>query len=163
VISSPVSPSLIVTSSSAAHTRAFARALAEVAEAGDRVELVGDLGAGKTEFTKGFASGLGVRDVVNSPSFTLIAEYRGRLPLFHVDLYRLAGVNDAFGAGFLDERMRAGVTVVEWADRVGGAFDTDAVELRLTVLPDDVRRIEVRIASDAYTRYVNAARSWQPG
>jgi len=82
---------LIVTTRSEDETRAFGAHLAVVARPGDRIALVGPLGAGKTQFAKGFAAGLGVREVVNSPSFTLMAEYIGRLPLFHQDLYRLAG------------------------------------------------------------------------
>jgi tRNA threonylcarbamoyladenosine biosynthesis protein TsaE len=160
VISQAV-PRLAVTSSSAEQTRALARTLAVVAQRGDRIELVGELGAGKTEFAKGFAAGLGVSEVVNSPSFTIIAEYPGRLPLFHLDLYRLGGAEEAMGAGFLDERRLDGVTLVEWADRLSGVFDSDALELRFTVLPDDSRRIDVHTDSERYARYVDAAVGWR--
>ena len=77
--------------SSTAATRALGAALAAVARPGDRIALLGPLGAGKTQLAKGFGAGLGVTDEVTSPSFTLMAEYAGRLPLFHLDLYRLAG------------------------------------------------------------------------
>ena len=82
------------TSDDAATTRALGARLAAAARPGDLVCLRGDLGAGKTQFAKGFGAGLGVTDTINSPSFVLMAEYAGRLPLFHVDLYRLA---DAVG------------------------------------------------------------------
>ena len=82
---------LTIRTSSAAATRSFAAWLAAVAVPGDRIALLGPLGAGKTQFAKGFAAGLGITDTVTSPSFTLMAEYHGRLPLFHQDLYRLAG------------------------------------------------------------------------
>ena len=82
---------LDIRTTAAAATRALAAWLAGVAEAGDRIALMGPLGAGKTQFAKGFAAGLGVTEAVTSPSFTLMAEYRGRLPLFHQDLYRLVG------------------------------------------------------------------------
>ena len=85
---------------------------------GDRLALVGPLGAGKTQLAKGFAVGLGITEVVNSPSFTLMAEYEGRLPLFHQDLYRLAGIGEALAGGLLDERQDDGVTLSEWADRL---------------------------------------------
>ncbi len=86
--------SLRLSTASADETRRLAAALALVAEPGDRLALVGPLGAGKTQFAKGFAVGLGIDDVVNSPSFTLMAEYDGRLTLFHQDLYRLAGADE---------------------------------------------------------------------
>ena len=78
------------------------------ARAGDLVCLWGDLGAGKTQLAKAFGAGLGVTDTINSPSFILMAEYAGRLPLFHVDLYRLADAADALAGGLLDERRSAG-------------------------------------------------------
>ena len=72
-------------------TRALAARLAAVARPGDLICLWGELGAGKTQFAKGFGAGLGVSDTINSPTFVLMTEYPGRLPLFHIDLYRLAG------------------------------------------------------------------------
>src|SRR3954463_15626240 len=97
---------------SAAETRSFAAHLAAVARPGDRIALLGPLGAGKTQFAKGFAVGLGISDVVNSPSFTLMAEYDGRLRLFHQDLYRLNGAEDIFGGGLVDDRQEDGVTLI---------------------------------------------------
>jgi tRNA threonylcarbamoyladenosine biosynthesis protein TsaE len=158
VISQATSNRVAVTTRSAAQTRALATSLAGAGSPGDRIELLGELGAGKTEFAKGFARGLDVKDVVNSPSFTLMAEYRGRLPLFHLDLYRLAGAEEAVGAGFLDERRREGVTIIEWADRVAGTLDSDALTVRFTVLPDDARRLELHDASGRYERYLEIAR-----
>jgi len=90
----PGAPAATVTTRSEDETRGLAAALAAVAQPGDRIALIGPLGAGKTQFAKGFARGLGVGEVVNSPSFTLMAEYAGRLPLFHQDLYRLAGADE---------------------------------------------------------------------
>ena len=119
----------VVETRSAEETRDFAGALAGAARAGDRVALLGPLGAGKTQFAKGFAQGLGVRDVVNSPSFTLMTEYAGRLPLFHQDLYRLAGAEEAIQGGLVDERQLEGVTLTEWAERLPEEIDPG----RLTV------------------------------
>jgi tRNA threonylcarbamoyladenosine biosynthesis protein TsaE len=145
---------------SAEQTRALAAALAAVALAGDRLALVGPLGAGKTQFAKGFAVGLGIDAVVNSPSFTLMAEYAGRLPLFHQDLYRLAGADEALAGGLLDERQAAGVTLTEWAERLPVALDPDRFTVRFVVLDEDHRRIALLPGSGAHARYLEAAREW---
>ena len=152
-----VSTALNIATDSPASTRALAAALGRVAAAGDRVNLRGDLGAGKTEFTKGFAVGLGVDSVVNSPSFTLMAEYRGRLPLFHLDLYRLEGPEDVLAAGLLDERQAAGVTVIEWAERLGERAGDADVDVLITAAGDDARLVMLRGAG---ARYLAAARRW---
>jgi tRNA threonylcarbamoyladenosine biosynthesis protein TsaE len=100
-------------------TSSLGRKLAATLQAGDVVLLYGDLGAGKTAFTKGLAEGLGVsRDEVSSPTFTLIQEYRGgRLPLFHVDLYRLNDPREIEDLG-LDEIAADGVIAIEWAEKL---------------------------------------------
>ena len=146
---------------SAAETRALAAALARVAAPGDRIALVGPLGAGKTQFAKGFAAGLGVRDVVNSPSFTLMAEYAGRLPLFHQDLYRLTGAEEALAGGLIDERQLDGVTLTEWAERLPAEIDPGRLTVRIDVLGDDERRITLEVATSDQLRYTEAAREWR--
>jgi tRNA threonylcarbamoyladenosine biosynthesis protein TsaE len=94
-------------------TSQFAERLGRLLQPGDVIALEGDLGAGKTTFTKGLAKGLDVKKIVNSPTFTIIKEYRGRLPLYHMDVYRVA---DAFEDLGFDEYFEGeGVTVVEWA------------------------------------------------
>lgn len=141
-------------------TRALAASLAQVARAGDRLALIGPLGAGKTQFAKGFALGLGVREVVNSPSFTLMAEYDGRLPMFHQDLYRLAGAEEAIHGGLLDERQADGVTLTEWAERLPAEVDPERVTVRIELLGGDERRITITAADDEQLRYVVAAAEW---
>src|SRR3954465_9767868 len=103
-------------------TTVLGRALAGPARPGDVVCLWGDLGAGKTHLAKAFGAGLGVTETIVSPSFILMAEYAGRLPLFHLDPYRLADASDALGGGLLDDRQRAGVTLIEWPERLAGAL-----------------------------------------
>jgi tRNA threonylcarbamoyladenosine biosynthesis protein TsaE len=98
--------------------------------AGDVVALVGDLGAGKTTLTQGIALGLGIRDAVTSPTYTLVQEYKGRTQLFHIDPYRLNGPEDLSDIGFDEYLERGGVMVVEWADRVEDLLP----EERLTIL-----------------------------
>jgi tRNA threonylcarbamoyladenosine biosynthesis protein TsaE len=150
-----------VRTSSAAQTRALGTALARVARAGDRIALIGPLGAGKTQLVKGFAAGLGIGDEVTSPSFILMAEYAGRLPLFHVDLFRLAGTEEALEGGVLDEREEAGVTITEWADRLDARLDPDRLEIRLVAGPDDDRELVLGAPGRSrYARYLAVAAAW---
>jgi tRNA threonylcarbamoyladenosine biosynthesis protein TsaE len=151
----------VVSTHSAGETRDFATALAAVAEPGDRLALVGPLGAGKTQFAKGFAAGLGVTEIVNSPSFTLMAEYDGRLHLFHQDLYRLRGAEEAMAGGLVDERQLDGVTLSEWAERLPAELDPERVTVAFEVLGDDERRITVTVSHAGQQRYVDAAAGWE--
>ena len=153
---------VVVRTGSAAATRALAARLAEVAEPGDRLALLGPLGAGKTEFAKGFAAGLGVTETVNSPSFTLMAEYAGRLALYHLDLYRLSGAAEAIDGGLLDEREAEGVTLIEWADRLGAEVDPGRLEVRIAVEDDETRTIEIRAGSARQERFLDAAAAGAP-
>jgi tRNA threonylcarbamoyladenosine biosynthesis protein TsaE len=146
------------TSRSAAETRELGARLAGVAHPGDRIGLVGDLGAGKTEFARGFARGLGVRAVVSSPSFTLMQEYAGRLPLFHIDVYRLAGSEDALAGGLLDERQDEGVSLIEWADRLDGPLAVLDATVRIDAASDETRWIRVEAPDASGSRFVEAAR-----
>ena len=120
----------VVTTRDAAETRALAARLAAAARPGDLLCLIGDLGAGKTQFAKGFAPGLGITDTVSSPTFVLMTEYEGRLPLFHLDLYRIDDAADALAGGLLDERQLEGVALVEWAERLGEALPVGAAGRR---------------------------------
>lgn len=146
------------TSRSPAETRELGARLASVARPGDRIGLIGDLGAGKTEFARGFAHGLGVFAVVSSPSFTLMQEYAGRLPLFHIDVYRLAGSEDAFAGGLLDERQEEGVSLIEWADRLDGPLAVLDATVRLHATSGETRQIRVDVRNASGSRFVRAAR-----
>jgi len=145
-----------VASRSAASTQRLAAGLAGIACSGDLIALIGELGAGKTQFAKGFAAGLGIDATVNSPSFVLMAEYAGRLPLYHVDLYRLAGAEEALGGGLLDGRQADGVTLVEWADRFGLALPARRLDVRIEGSGDDSRMITFVALDPAYRRYLAA-------
>ena len=152
---------LRISTDSTQDTRALAAALAPSARAGDRLALVGPLGAGKTQFAKGFAVGLGIDDVVNSPSFTLMAEYDGRLTLFHQDLYRLEGAAEVLAGGLLDERQDDGVTLSEWADRLDEDLDPARLTVAIAPTGPETRDIEIRGHGEVAQRYIEAARSWR--
>ena len=107
------------------------------------VALYGDLGAGKTAFIRGLALGLGVTMSVSSPTFTIVNEYPGSVPLFHFDMYRLENENELFDIGWDDYIARAGVCAVEWSEKVSGAFPPDAVTVRLANLGGNTRKIEI--------------------
>jgi tRNA threonylcarbamoyladenosine biosynthesis protein TsaE len=108
---------VMLMSASVERTHALGRALGELAQAGDVVLLEGELGAGKTAFTQGIGLGLGVTATINSPTFTILKEYEGRLTLYHFDLYRLDEPDELYELGFEDYFRGNGVCVVEWAER----------------------------------------------
>lgn len=107
----------------------FAERIAWLLQAGDVITLEGDLGAGKTTFTKGIAKGLGITKTVNSPTFTIIKEYQGKLPLYHMDVYRLKDSDEDLG---FDEYFEGeGVTVVEWAHLIEEQLPVDYLQINL--------------------------------
>ena len=115
-------------------TEAVGARLAEQLGPGAVVAFTGDLGAGKTAFTRGLARGLGVTDRVTSPTFTIVNEYLGgRLPLFHFDMYRLASSDELFDIGWEDYLARGGVCAVEWSENVADALEPGAIRV-------DIRR-----------------------
>ena len=156
-MSTVIEPSLDVVTRSPEATRELAARLASVAAPGDVICLWGDLGAGKTVFAKGFGAGLGVRDTILSPSFVLMGEYAGRLPLFHIDLYRLGSATEAFDGGLLDDRQAAGVVLIEWPDRLADEVPADRLDVRIDGGGDEPRAIAVVAHGAAHQRYVAAA------
>jgi len=147
---------VIVETHDPAGTRALGARLAAVARPGDVLAVTGDLGAGKTELAKGFGHGLGVTDTVSSPSFVLMAEHAGRLPFFHLDLYRLDGPEAAVAAGLLDEREEEGVTLIEWAERLGREIAPGRLEILIEPLDGDRRRLRLHATDATHRRYLEA-------
>jgi tRNA threonylcarbamoyladenosine biosynthesis protein TsaE len=145
-----------IVSSSPADTSALGRSLASVARPGDLLCLWGDLGAGKTHLAKAFGAGLGVTATITSPSFVLMSEYEGRIPLFHVDLYRLADATEAIAGGLLDDRWSSGVTLIEWPDRMGGALPLERLDVTIGGAGDEPRDIEVTAHGDRHVAYLDA-------
>lgn len=118
-------------------TEALGARLAVKLEPGAVIAFTGDLGAGKTAFTRGLARGLGIPDRVTSPTFTIVNEYEGgRLPLFHFDMYRLEDAGDLFDIGWEDYLDRGGVCAVEWSERVEEALPEDAVTVSFARCPE---------------------------
>jgi tRNA threonylcarbamoyladenosine biosynthesis protein TsaE len=130
---------------------------------GDVVALVGDLGAGKTQLARGVCRGAGVPDAeVASPTFAVVATYRGRIPVHHADLYRLADEEELFATGFHDLVGGEGAVLVEWADRIPGALPLERLEVRLAhdQADESVRHI-VMIGTGA--RHAELARALEKG
>ena len=132
-------------SNSAQETEALGERLAARLRPGDVIAYTGDLGAGKTAFTRGLARGLGVIDRVTSPTFTIVNEYEGgRLPLFHFDLYRMDSPEELFDIGWEDYLARGGVCAVEWSGNIEEALESDAIRVEIRRGDsDEQRRIEI--------------------
>ena len=138
----------IFTSGSPAATLRFGRQLGEKMVAGSVIALVGELGCGKTLFTRGLCAGLGVPESeVNSPTFAFVNEYRGRLPVFHVDLYRIDDIESGFEIGMLEylTRAEAGVIVMEWAEKALALLPEDYLRVQFEVLSAKSRRLELEV------------------
>ena len=128
---------------SPAETETVAQRLGEKLRPGTVLAYMGDLGAGKTAFTRGLARGLGATDMVTSPTYTIVNEYlSGRLPLFHFDMYRLSSSDDLWDIGWEDYLERAGVCAVEWSENVADAME-DVITVRIEKLGEDTRRITI--------------------
>ena len=134
-------------------TRRLGAKLGKLAQAGQVIALLGDLGAGKTRLAQGFGAGLGVPadEVINSPTFTLINEYQGRLPFYHVDLYRLSEAVEAETLGLDDYFYGDGVTMIEWANRLGNNLPPERLEIEFHHLDETKRRIIIRAYGPEHT------------
>ena len=129
-------------SNSVAETEELGAQLAARLRPGDVVAYTGDLGAGKTAFTRGIARGLGIPERVTSPTFTIVNEYEGgRLPLFHFDLYRLGDPEELFDSGWEDYLARGGVCAVEWSENVAGALEDEPIRVDIRRGAHDGQRV----------------------
>ena len=124
-------------------TEAIGAALSKILTPGSVIAYRGDLGAGKTAFTRGLARGLGVGDPVTSPTYTIVNEYLGgRMPLFHFDMYRLHSADDLWDIGWEDYLERGGICAVEWSENVRDALE-DPITVTIEKLGEDTRRITI--------------------
>ena len=136
---------MTVITKSPEQTELLGKKLAELLRPGDVIAYYGDLGAGKTAFTRGLAAGLGIREAVTSPTYTIVNEYlSGRMPLFHFDMYRLSSSEELFDIGWEDYLARGGVCAVEWSENVADAL-TDAISITIEKNPAqlDWRKITI--------------------
>ena len=133
----------MIVTGSAAETRALGERMADRLQAGDVILLQGDLGAGKSELARGIARGLGVRETVTSPSFTILNVYEsGRIPLYHFDWYRLESAEELYELG-MDEYLGGdGIALVEWPERCPEAVPEQCLKIRIDMEGETVRRIE---------------------
>ena len=135
---------LLFTSNSPDDTLAIARALGAALRPGDVVGLTGDLGAGKTLFCKGVGEALGIPpDRILSPTFTIVTEHAGPVPLTHIDVYRLAGAREADEIGMRELLSGDGVCLVEWAEKITELLPTDCIQVTFTISGVDRREIAV--------------------
>jgi len=144
-----------IVSGSVERTRSVGSALGKLAEAGDVILLVGPLGAGKTCLTQGVARGLGVIESVVSPTFVLLREYRGRLPLFHLDFYRLDSVDEISSLGLEDYLFGDGVCVVEWAEKGLAALPREHLLIEIERAEASRRRLRLRPSGARYEEMIS--------
>ena len=137
-----------VETNSAEETFGLGERLGGVLRAGDVVALFGDLGAGKTTLTKGIARGLNLSADIHSPTFTLIHEHPGEIPLYHVDLYRLSGENEVETLGIEEYLCRDGVTVIEWADKMRSLLPAERLDIELKMKGDTQRELRFETESE---------------
>lgn len=146
--------SVVLKSHSAAETRRIGASLGRYVEAGDVLLLCGDLGAGKTCLTQGIAKGLGIDGYVRSPTFVLVSIHQGRLPLYHVDIYRLDHVVEVFDLGMEEYLAGDGVSVIEWADKALEAFPESCLRVTLDYEGENERLLRLEPQGERYERLV---------
>ena len=133
---------MVYRTDSAEQTEALGQKLGATLTPGSVVAFRGGLGMGKTAFTRGLARGLGCMGRVTSPTFTIVNEYRGKIPLFHFDMYRLSSSDALFDIGWEDYLDRGGVCAVEWSENVAEAME-DAISVTIEKLGENTRRITI--------------------
>jgi tRNA threonylcarbamoyladenosine biosynthesis protein TsaE len=136
-------------SASLSETITAGQELGSLLENGDVVALTGPLGAGKTCFVKGIAGGLNIADnEISSPSFVLLKEYRGSMPLFHFDLYRMNDISELYNIGWDDYFMRDGVVVVEWGEKAGELLPETGIRIMIDIISERERTIKITFGSN---------------
>ncbi len=145
---------LEVTSNSPQETQRYGQRLGELAEPGDIYLLVGNLGSGKTCLTQGIALGLDIQDYILSPTFVLIRELQGRLPLYHIDLYRMESMEEVMELGLENYLNGQGVSVVEWAEKGLSIFPEENLLIEIDYLDDTARKLRFKPRGQRYLELV---------
>lgn len=130
-------------SKSEKETQNFAREFSKTLPRGSVIAFEGDLGAGKTAFTRGLAEGLGCKDSVSSPTFAIVNEYDGEIPLFHFDMYRIETFSELYSIGFFEYLERGGICAIEWSENIYSALPDDAVFVKIEKISENERKITV--------------------
>ena len=123
-------------------TERFGEKFGRTLEPGDVAAITGELGSGKTCLIRGICRGLGVKERVSSPTFILVHEYRGRVPVYHTDMYRIRKIEDLKELGISDITSGDGVVLIEWADRVPGIVPENAVSIHMSIIDENTRKLE---------------------
>jgi len=150
-----------ILSHSPEETQSLGRQLGRLAQAGDLLLLVGSLGAGKTCLTQGIAWGLGVEGYATSPSFVVINQYWGRLPLYHIDLYRLDSMDEIVELGLEDYLYSTGVCVVEWAEKALAVLPTEHLLIAMSFLSDTSRNLVLKPNGQRYLEMLSQINTTQ--
>jgi len=150
-----------ILSHSPEETQSLGRQLGRLAQAGDLLLLVGSLGAGKTCLTQGIAWGLGVEGYATSPSFVVINQYWGRLPLYHIDLYRLDSIDEIVELGLEDYLYGTGVCVVEWAEKALAVLPTEHLLITMSFLSDTSRNLVLKPNGQRYLEMLSQINTTQ--
>ncbi len=129
-----------VVTKSAAETEALGQRIASVLKGREEIALFGDLGAGKTAFTRGVCKGLGINEGVSSPTFALVNAYQGKYPVYHFDMYRITSIDDLFAVGFYDY-IDTGILIIEWSENIESELEDDALRIRIQKSDDENERI----------------------
>ncbi len=143
-------------SHSEAQTRRLGARLAAVLNPGDVLALIGELGTGKTRWVQGVCQGLEVAELAVSPTFTLVNEYQGRWPVYHIDLYRLADTSEALTFGLEDYLYGSGISLIEWADRAGKFLPDSYLAVELYHLEETKRRVVLRPHGARFIKVLDA-------
>jgi len=151
---------LEVTTDSPEDTQKLGRRIGELAQPGDVFLLVGDLGTGKTCLTQGIAWGLGIKEYALSPSFVIVRELYGRLPLYHIDLYRIDRIEEGMDLGLDDYLCGRGVCVIEWAEKALSIMPAEHLLIKIAYLGETARRFQIQPNGQRYQEIVKQLKNF---
>ena len=137
---------MTIITNNADETIAVGKKLGATIDRGDVIALYGDLGAGKTTIIRGIAQSLGIASRITSPTFTIVNEYPGKIPMFHFDMYRITDKDELFEIGWDEYLERNGICIVEWSENIEGAFPHGTIRIRIDKLDENKRSINIDLS-----------------